>query len=606
MRYRCFILFLIVILSTAISPAGEMDRETMTQISTLGSLLAAHYDGLYPFGDLERYGDFGIGTFDSLDGEMVALDGQYYQVRVDGRVYEVTDEMKTPFATVTFFDTDTKLSVSDMDYDQLKEYLDERLEKDFFYAIRLDGEFSYVKTRSVTDKKPYRPLVEIVKDQAVFEMKNVKGTLVGMFCPDFVGALNVPGHHFHFLTEDRKAGGHVLALEVKQATGALDKTPGFNLILPPGFESADADQEAIDRVEKDSPEKENRYTLVFDKDWPPFCYVENGESKGFLLDVAMAVADASGFKLEFQPMQWSDAQEAVIEGKAHLTTGMAKSEERLEKYEFALAPAAAIGVKLYVRSDSDIPSIDRFEGSLKVEKGSLYSKLMKERYPDIPQLLSESERKSIIEFASGEGDGCIGADLAMNYYKRSGGLEGIKAVGTPLEILNIYFTTKKGETQIMEKWNSGFARIQSDGQYTGIFRKWFVDELSGEETARLVGAAEKARSFAYAPYSHYGVGAAVLSKSGNIYTGCNVENALLSLTTSALRVAVLKAVSEGDSDIRAIVNILDDGTPGAPTGDERQLVYEFGRGVLIILEQDDGYVTKTIGEIFPYPFEMNK
>jgi cytidine deaminase len=100
------------------------------------------------------------------------------------------------------------------------------------------------------------------------------------------------------------------------------------------------------------------------------------------------------------------------------------------------------------------------------------------------------------------------------------------------------------------------------------------------------------------------VGAAVLTTSGKIYSGCNVENALYGLSTSALKVAVFKAISEGDGNIRAVANYLPDGKATAPTGDERQILFELGRGILVILGEDGNYTTKMVSEIFPYPFEM--
>lgn len=355
-----------------------------------------------------------------------------------------------------------------------------------------------------------------------------------------------------------------------------------------------------------SNHKERVYTLGFDHDWPPFCYAEDGHAKGFLIDIARAVADRSNFSFDFRPMQWGDAQEAILDGKIDMVTGMAKSQKRLKQYVFSKHPAAAISVKLFVKETSHIPSIDEFDGKLTVERGSLYSKIMKREYPEVPQLHSETERTSITEFANGRGDGCLGADLALFYYMRKEGLEGIKAVGTPLRNLDIYFTARKDHKTIIDNWNRGFARVRAGGEYARLFRKWFVKELSDEDVESMVKAARKARTFAYAPYSHFSVGAAVLTKSGKIYTGCNVENALLNLTTSALKVALLKAVSEGETDIRAAVNVMDDGSLGAPAGDERQLLYEFGRGILIVLKEGDQYVTRTVNELFPYPFDMNQ
>jgi acetolactate decarboxylase len=98
------------------------------------------------------------------------------------------------------------------DYGQLEQYLDKLLPtENIFYAIKIEGTFKYIKTRSVPKQnKPYPPLVEVVKNQPTFEFHNVKGTIVGFRCPSYVEGINVPGYHLHFITGDKKAGGHLL------------------------------------------------------------------------------------------------------------------------------------------------------------------------------------------------------------------------------------------------------------------------------------------------------------------------------------------------------------------------------------------------------------
>lgn len=82
------------------------DDDVLFQVSTIDALMQGVFDGFYSFNDLMARGDFGIGTFDALDGEMVALDGEYYQVRADGVAYPVQGDMTAPFAAVTRFEAD--------------------------------------------------------------------------------------------------------------------------------------------------------------------------------------------------------------------------------------------------------------------------------------------------------------------------------------------------------------------------------------------------------------------------------------------------------------------------------------------------------------------
>ena len=125
----------------------------------------------------------------------------------------------------------------------------------------------------------------------------------------------------------------------------------------------------------------------------------------------------------------------------------------------------------------------------------------------------------------------------------------------------------------------------------------------------LIHKAIAAREFAYAPYSNFCVGAALLTKSGKIYTGCNVENAGYSATNCAERTALFKAVSEGVREFDAIAivgskvgetNTLVTG----PCGVCRQALYEFGGPELTVImaRSEDDYIVTTLGDLLPYGF----
>ena len=125
-----------------------------------------------------------------------------------------------------------------------------------------------------------------------------------------------------------------------------------------------------------------------------------------------------------------------------------------------------------------------------------------------------------------------------------------------------------------------------------------MKEWSREE---LVAQAMRARERAYAPYSGYTVGAALLTKSGRTYTGCNVENAVYPLTTCAERVAVVKAVSEGEQEIEALAVSTENG--GAPCGSCRQTLREFGHDIIVLIADTTGaYRETTVAELLPDSF----
>jgi acetolactate decarboxylase len=187
--------------------AGEL-----YQTSLMSALMAGIYDGEATYGQIREFGDFGLGTFNDLDGEMVGFDGTFYQLRSDGSARPVTSDQKTPFAVVTFFQPEQELEVvQPMTKGDLIEAIEKATDANLFSAVRVDGIFDEVRTRTVQRQaKPFPPLTEATKHQAEKVFTNVEGTLVGFRTPTYAQGIGVAGFHFHFLRQDKQAGGHAL------------------------------------------------------------------------------------------------------------------------------------------------------------------------------------------------------------------------------------------------------------------------------------------------------------------------------------------------------------------------------------------------------------
>jgi acetolactate decarboxylase len=247
-KWLSFFLFLL-------AAAAMAETNTVTQISTIDALLAGAYDGQMTVGELLTHGDLGIGTFDALEGEMIVIDHQVYQARADGTVCLMPDSATTPFAAVVNFKAD---QISDWDgittYSGLQARIDAQAPgKNLFVAIRFDDNFPSMKVRSVPKQtKPYPPLAEAVQHQAVFEYTNVTGTVLGFRCPSFVKGVNVPGYHLHFISKDRKIGGHILDFKAIGGTLQLDTCNRFYMILPEQqqFSTLDLSQDRSKELEK--------------------------------------------------------------------------------------------------------------------------------------------------------------------------------------------------------------------------------------------------------------------------------------------------------------------------------------------------------------------
>ena len=204
----------------------------------LSAPINALVEGLYventTMAEIKRHGDFGLGTFNFLDGEMVLLDGHVYQIRSDGQVYNVDDNEESPFACVTFFNPDT---IDDLEnsnsYKGFQDLLNNLIpSENMLYAIRIDGTFSHVKTRVVPRSENYRPLVEATKNQPVFDFHDVRGCLAGFYTPRFMESINVPGYHIHFLSEDRQHGGHLIECALGKARIGIQHVPKLDVGLP--------------------------------------------------------------------------------------------------------------------------------------------------------------------------------------------------------------------------------------------------------------------------------------------------------------------------------------------------------------------------------------
>jgi acetolactate decarboxylase len=229
-------LLLLVLILLLLSGCATPGPRTVTQISTIDALVAGGYDGFFPLSELSRYGDFGIGTFDRLDGEMIVLDGRVYQVPSGGRV-TVPKGGSTPYAAVVPFRADRRILLpSRMGMEELLRSLDGELANhNLFYGIRIDGTFSGMKVRSVPpQEKPYPPLGEATKHQAVFSLERSEGTIVGFRSPPFVKGVSVPGYHLHYIDRERVSGGHVLDFVLDKGEAQITSCRRFLMILPEG------------------------------------------------------------------------------------------------------------------------------------------------------------------------------------------------------------------------------------------------------------------------------------------------------------------------------------------------------------------------------------
>jgi acetolactate decarboxylase len=209
-------------------------QHTLYQVSTANALVEGIYKGAVRVGTLRKHGNLGLGTFENLDGEMVIVDGDVFQVRSDGSVEKVADDVLIPFAAITNFTPGPETVLDSCpDLAHLTARFDALRQSDnMFYALRVHDEFDYIHTRAMRRTKEGVPLVEAAAVQPEFEFQKIKGTLVGFWTPDFARTLNVPGYHLHFISDDRGHGGHLLQCRGKKLRLQIQLQGDYHIVLP--------------------------------------------------------------------------------------------------------------------------------------------------------------------------------------------------------------------------------------------------------------------------------------------------------------------------------------------------------------------------------------
>jgi acetolactate decarboxylase len=222
------------IVAAALAQYLEKPLHTVFQVSTSGALVAGVYDREVSVQAILQHGNFGLGTFANLDGEMVVVDGHVYQVKGSGQVLEVPADAGAPFAVVTRFEPESDVSIAPVgSFKDLQARCDGfRQSGNIFYAIRLDGSFKRVRTRAVKPPEPGTRLIDAAKAQSEFNFADIEGTLVGLWSPGFSSAFSVAGYHFHFLSADRQHGGHLLDVAADALRLRIEALTDFHLALP--------------------------------------------------------------------------------------------------------------------------------------------------------------------------------------------------------------------------------------------------------------------------------------------------------------------------------------------------------------------------------------
>ena len=211
------------------------ERIRFTQISLFSVLLGGHYGGIVSVGEVKQLGGMAIATMDRLDGEVQMIDGVLYQACADGTVRLPSDEETIPFGTVADFRAEGTVNLNGIpSYEQFEERMKAICPcEDFPLAIRLAGRFACMKVRAVRrQEQDGVGLAEAAKDEAIFELNDVSGDLVGFRLPGYMNGVNAPGWHLHFMDSERSHGGHVVNFSLIGGDLSFCRAGDYQIRLP--------------------------------------------------------------------------------------------------------------------------------------------------------------------------------------------------------------------------------------------------------------------------------------------------------------------------------------------------------------------------------------
>ncbi|MCT2560381.1 acetolactate decarboxylase [Chryseobacterium herbae] len=229
-----------IILFTILSVSlhAQQTEDKIYHYSSMDAMRNGVYTGDITVKELKQKGDFGLGTYNFLDGELIALDGNIYRIATNGSVELANEKRKVPFGSFTFFRKDKSLTLEQIKtVEDLLQKLPEILpSRNRFYAIKIEATFSSLTLGGAVkvDEEDTTGIAAFMKTRPLYKKQNIKGTLVGFYNPGYAGGLDLSPFHFHFLSEDKTAGGHLLdgTFSETKITVQLDEKNVYEIILP--------------------------------------------------------------------------------------------------------------------------------------------------------------------------------------------------------------------------------------------------------------------------------------------------------------------------------------------------------------------------------------
>ena len=237
MKLKLFFVSILFLLAFSGNKSSAQNKfsKTIFQTSPISALMNGLDKDSFTVAEIKKHGDFGLGTFNGVNGEMIILDGKVYRADYAGKISMPDNSWQSPFVTEIYFHADTSITLKDtLSFSSLENFINKIFpSKNIICAIKIEGLFKNVQYRS--EKKQtaaYSNLVDVLKHQFIYNMSNIKGTMVGFYYPYYLKEVNAAGYHFHFLSFDKKSGGHVLNLMTKNIKIQIEFAKNLDMRVP--------------------------------------------------------------------------------------------------------------------------------------------------------------------------------------------------------------------------------------------------------------------------------------------------------------------------------------------------------------------------------------
>ena len=345
-----------------------------------------------------------------------------------------------------------------------------------------------------------------------------------------------------------------------------------------------------------------RVVYGFDREFPPFSYEDpGGKPVGFEVEIIESIFRNKA-TLAPMPLNWYSIPLELSSGTITVTSGMIRTPARAKTYAFSDLSTFTMKIRFFTKVYKRVPNVSFLRGqAVSVEEGS-YQQTLMQQYGGINIKPFKSRQLSLRALYNDEVDAYCGLDEPAYYIIRKLNYGAITTVGTPLGTAEMRIAVNRDRGDVLRIVNDGMRELVASGEYDRLYRKWFVTELDKAEEEALVKAAREATISSYAPYGKMNYGAAVLTATGKIYKGCNVENQQEPLSISAIRSAIARCVLENELELRAVVLVDQNGTVLPPPAGDLETLNEFGRGILVLQPDDKGALfTSLLAQMLPNP-----